>query len=97
MAKYEYSTGSNVYVTASFTDPRDDDNPVNPSTVTLVVTNPAGDDTTIPSGDITNTATGEYEYVLPLASEGTYRWKWTGTLGDKVVVIPGSCDSVDRA
>lgn len=97
MAKYEYATGSSVYVTASFTDPRDNDNPVNPSTVTLVVTAPDDTATTVEAGDITNTATGEYEYVLPLAQEGTYRWKWTGTLGSKVVVIPGSCDSVDRS
>lgn len=98
MAREEYATGSSVYVTASFTDPRDSDNPVNPSTVTLVVKAP-GDTafSEVAAGDISNTATGEYEYILALSEEGTYRWKWTGTLGDKVVVIPGSCDSVDRA
>lgn len=97
MAQHEYTTGSNVYVNASFTDPKDNDNPVNPSTLTLEVKAPSAETyTAVESGDITNLSVGEYEYVLPLTAEGTYRWKWTGELGDKKVVIPGSCDSVDR-
>ena len=95
MARTEYNTGSNIYVDADFTDPRDDDAPVNPSTVTLEVTAPGGTATAVNTADITNTAVGSYEYVLPLTLEGTYHWKWVGTLGNKKVVILGSCDSVD--
>lgn len=97
MAINEYATGSSVYVTASFTDPRAADAPVDPTTLSLVITAPDGTETTLASGDITKTSTGEYEYILLLALEGTYRWKYTGAVGTKVVVIPGSCDSVDRS
>lgn len=97
MAKYEYSTGSSIFVTASFTDPLNEDAPIDPTTVALAVKGPGEDDFTAVASGITNTAVGEYEYTLALPLEGTYRWKWTGTTGTRVVVIPGSCDSVDRA
>ena len=97
MARDEFTTGSNVYVDASFTDPRSNDAPTNPSTVTLEVKAPGAETyTAVDAGDITNPSVGEYEYTLRLALEGTYRWKWTGELGDKAVVIPGSVDSVLR-
>lgn len=96
MAQTEYQTGSSVFVDASFTDPTANDVPVNPSTISLVVTAPDLTETTVAASDITNTATGEYRYTLLLALEGTYRWKWTGSIGARIVVIPGSCDSVER-
>ena len=95
MAQHEYTTGDSVYVNADFTDPLNDDAPVNPSTVTLVVTAPGGTVTNVAAGDISNTATGSYQYVLLLSEEGTYRWKWTGSIGNRVKVVLGSCDSVD--
>ena len=95
MAKFEYTTGSSVYVDANFTDPLNDDAAVNPSTVTLVVTAPDGTVTNVASGDISNVTTGHYRYILLLSQEGTYRWKYTGNIGARVKVILGSCDSVD--
>lgn len=96
MAQHEHQTGSSVFVTANFTDPTNSDAPVNPSTVTLVITAPDSSETDVPAASITNTGVGAYEYILALPLEGTYRWKWTGSIGQKVVVIPGSCDSVER-
>ena len=96
MALHEFTTGSSVYVSAFFTDPLNDEAPIDPTTVTLVVTAPDGSDTTVAPGDIDHVGTGDYEYVLLLAQEGTYRWKFTGTLNSRVKVINGSCDSVDR-
>lgn len=95
MARNEYTTGSSVYVTASFTDPRNGDAPIDPSTVTLEVKAPGGSYAAVSGSSITNTAVGDYEYVLPLAEEGTYRWRWTGTTGDKAKVILGECESVN--
>jgi hypothetical protein len=95
MAKTEWTTGSSVYVTANFTDPRDADAPVDPTTVTLSIIAPGEAAVAADPEDITNPAVGTYEYVLLLAQQGTYRWKWTGTTGDKVIVIPGACDSLD--
>lgn len=96
MALHEHEKGSSIYVDGYFTDPLNSDAPINPTSVALVVTAPDATATTVSSGDITNVATGQYRYVLALSQEGTYRWKWTGTTGPRVVVIPGSCDSVDH-
>ena len=96
MTRAIYEPGSSVYVHGSFTDPRNADNPVDPTTVTLEVLAPGATVyTAVVAGDINHVSTGEYEYVLALSLDGTYRWRWTGVLGEKVVVIPGACDSIE--
>lgn len=94
MARTEYEKGSSIKVFVDFTDPDNDDAPINPTTVTLDITAPDGT-AVATAGSITNPSAGRHEYVLLLEQANTYRWKWTGTSGAKVVVVPGSCDSVD--
>lgn len=61
----------------------------NPTTVTLVVTDPAGASTTYNTGDLTNPSTGVYSKNTPCTAAGLWTYVWTGT-GTASDVIAGS-------
>ncbi|MDG4796211.1 hypothetical protein [Micromonospora sp. WMMD1082] len=61
-----------------------DGTPTDPTTVTLVVTDPTGAATTYEVGDLTKTGTGAYRKDVPCTAPGvwTYVWVGTGTASD---------------
>lgn len=61
----------------------------NPTTVTLVVTDPTGDATTYSTGDLTNSSTGVWTKNIPCTEAGLWTYVWTGT-GTASDVQPGS-------
>jgi len=77
-----YQLGSSVRFTGSFTD--EDDLPVDPDTVSLVIRDPSGNETVytyLGLGTITRTAIGEYYQDAVVDEHGVwyYQWKGTGT------------------
>lgn len=62
-----------------------------PTTVTLVVTDPTGDQETYTQsgGDFTHAATGVYSINIPCTEAGTWAYEWTGT-GAASDVIAGT-------
>lgn len=60
-----------------------------PTTVAIVVTNPAGSATTYTYPDtVTKTAVGIYTLTVTVAAAGTWTYVWTGT-GDAADIAPG--------
>ena len=79
-----YDIGDVARIAAVFTDLNG--NPVDPTTITLLIQDPANNQTTpAPSHD----STGNFHYDLTTALAGTYTYRWTGT-GAATVVIEGS-------
>lgn len=72
---------------------RSPDGALTNATVTLTVTDPAGN-TTAPS--VTNTATGVYDASFTLTAAGTWQWKWTST-GNVVDVAYGQVTAQDAS
>ena len=60
-----------------------------PTTVTLIVQDPAGTETsyTYAAGQVTKAATGSYYKEIQLNTSGTWHYRWVGT---------GACAAVDE-
>lgn len=75
-----YDVGDIAVLTAQFTN--EDDAPVNPTTVEIVIRDPAGESTTYvfdTDGEVTNPATGFYKAEIPATLVGTYGYRWRST------------------
>ena len=94
MEKQTFHKGTTVEIRAAFTDPSNGGADLDPTALQLVIKHPDAVTQTIPVGSITKESAGHYLYLMPLAKEGTYNWRWEASTPIKAVVIPGSCDSV---
>ncbi len=76
-----YDIGNKIRVTGAFTDPLDNDEPVDPSSVYFSVRTPEGVVTTFEysvDSDITKSDTGVYYIHVPLSMAGYWYVRWWG-------------------
>jgi hypothetical protein len=73
-----YDIDSTVLLTANFTNAAGA--AADPTSVTLLVLNPAGVETTytLASGQVTKTAVGAYQMALVANASGVWTYKWQG-------------------
>jgi hypothetical protein len=94
LSLYFNTPGAVVPVSVSFTNVSGQ--LVDPDTVTLVITDPDGMQTTIPAVDITNPSTGKYQYNFTADNSsvsGLYSYMWVGvgaTVVNTCQVTPGT-------
>lgn len=91
-----YRQGQSVKLTASFTDA--DGDPANPASVSCLVREPDGTETTYDSAStpaVTNPETGTFEVILPADAPGIWVYRWEGATGtttpvdeDSFTVLP---------
>lgn len=94
--KLTSTVGTIVNVRVAFTDPEDNDAPIDPDSVSLRMRTPGLVSTDYVYGtdeEVVRESQGNYLFELPLAEEGTYRWQWAGSSPHKSVVLPGLCDA----
>lgn len=85
-----YARGQSVKLTFSFTDSAGA--AANPTTVTCVVEEPDGTETTytsISTPAITNPTTGSYHLILAPDQSGQHSYRAVGTTGTAVAVVEG--------
>jgi hypothetical protein len=73
----EYFPGNTVRLQALFTDPEDDDAPIDPATIVITIENKDGDETQITNmGLMVNPTVGTwyYDYTIPDASPPGNMW-----------------------
>ena len=69
-------------VTAAFTDPNDSDAAVDPTALTLEVTDPSGEKTTYTYGtdvELVKDSIGNYHLDISVDMAGTWLYRWAGT------------------
>lgn len=71
-----YDVGDGETLTAIFLD--DDDDPIDPTTVTLIVTNPAGVATTYTGAGLDHPSVGHFEKPVVFNLPGAWQWQWSG-------------------
>lgn len=89
-----YLPGNEITLSAEFID-RDTGEPADPTTVTLTILSPDGDETTVDQGDLSNPSVGVWEYdyttVTPIG-----KWYY-GFAGTGAIVATGKRSFVVKA
>lgn len=89
MSANTYDLGDLIRVDATFTDPLNDDAPIDPDVVKLSVRTPSGDVTTYTYGDgdtIENDDPGDYHALIDADEDGDWFYRWWST-GDGQAAI----------
>ena len=77
-----YPLGTKVRLTATFTDPLDDDAPIDPTEVFVTVKNPDGAVVTkqyTGSGDVGRESAGVYTFDVDANAAGDWYYRWHST------------------
>jgi len=99
MARKIFATGTMVKSKITFSDPITHV-VVDPSAVTVTIRSPDNVKVTYTYGTdvlLVKASTGIYHVLTPLAQQGTYKWKWTGSATQQAVVVIDECDSEAEA
>lgn len=79
-----YQRGQSITLSVAFTDAAGA--AANPTTVTCVVEEPDGTETTYTTPTITNPSTGTFRLAYVPDQSGNHTYRWTGTTGSSVAV-----------